>query len=641
MATNERRTLMRNLGLKLLEHAMVEVRDIEWGGKVAVLKDFSEPRLLWLGDPSSLEREYSEHFKFYESTGAQNPLTNYIQAVSGGASPWAYADARLRLEGMFAGPAGWPVLVYGFNQYGDQFYWKLMDGTARHFAPRVDRSTSTHDLRQLRSITPRDIPRDKRADFLWSYSYLLRQADDLDRVRAGDQMQKRLIAMGVRHPGGTYVVVAEPLVYRQRSVGGPISADSYLPLKNALKEIGTLIGKPDARAEDLVVKYRALHETPHGEAFYDQVMRAWNRMHSGEVVSCGCGHIEAAEHVTDARGGVTVCRACIEDEDYVLLEDLQQYDARGNAYEHDDGLFYSYSEPDPDEDYSDSGVRSYSADVRGYLSVDKTIKPSSYGEFLMGVELEVASTDWRGSAVDHTMRTLAPGYAILKNDGSLPEDRGFEIVTAPRGLKEHIRRFSEWEPHKDLRAWDEGCCGMHVHISSQAFTQATLGKFLELINSEENDGFIRAIAGRHPNRDTQAQDYCQRDGCTPGNPKKTLCDKCPDRYYMVNTTNITAAEALRLGLDGRHASGRPQNTIELRVFRASLKKSRLLAQIEFAHAAVMFCRWSSMRELNQKHFLKWLQGMAGIYPNLAKWFGVRGNTNVVEVTPKARAGAEV
>lgn len=651
MATNERRALLRHLGLKLLEHAAVEVREYPgpWSGpsKFAILRDFSEKRTIWMGDPDRIERDYSF---VREGESFRSEYRNYLSTEIGRPDVSAYADHKLRVEGMFASDlyGGSQVLIYEVDKYGAQFYWKLADGRATRHEVR-DRDHTVVDLRHMHQVKISEIRGPARPKFLWAYAHKLAHSDKYAVVNYADRVQQRLREAGYDPDIGAFRTPSTGYLYgiRQQAGVGTIRKGHYMDLRRQLKELGAMIASPETDTAAFVDQLATFVDTEPGYYFRDQMVSAWKRVHpDSELVQCSCGHLEVQAHVTEGRRSQTICRHCIESGRFRFLEDLQEYDQGG--YQHGDGLYYSYEDhvrDEDDDDYDEDddntpGVRGYSTDVRSYLRADDTIKPSIYGDFLMGIELEVVPSYDRYECVEHTMRNLAKGYAILKNDGSL-SDGGFEIVTAPRGLKEHIERFNNWKPHRELRAWDAGCCGMHVHMSSAAFTAGTLGKFLEFINSPNNDEFIRSIAGRHPRWDRQAEDYCQRDGCEPGNPKKTLQDKSPDRYHMVNTTNVTSREARRLGLDENHAVGRSQNTVEIRVFRASLKKARLLAQIEFAHAAVMFCRWSSMRELNQKHFLKWLKGMAGVYPNLAKWFGVRANTEVVEATPKVRAGADV
>jgi glutathione S-transferase len=110
------------------------------------------------------------------------------------------------------------------------------------------------------------------------------------------------------------------------------------------------------------------------------------------------------------------------------------------------------------------------------------------------------------------------------------------------------------------------------------------------------------------------------------------------RYYMVNTTCLRPSEADRLGV--HHVGERNFNTIELRVFRASLKKARLLAQIEFTHAAVMFCRVASMRDLNEQGFLTWLKSTDNRYPHLADWYGIRRRAGAKNAAPVAATTAD-
>ena len=341
-----------------------------------------------------------------------------------------------------------------------------------------------------------------------------------------------------------------------------------------------------------------------------------------DITYCDCGHFERDGDVHDVRND-TWCDSCFRD-DAVYVEDVSEYWPRDDAYwseTHD--AYYSYDRDDEDNEADPDSLMEYSTNVLDHLSKDLSIKSSPHGEFLMGIEFEMITNGRVSQAVSDVRNELGDNYCVCKYDGSL-EGGGLEIVTAPRGLPEHIKRFKGWTVHSDYRAWDRKCCGMHIHIDSKAFTQMTLGKFIMFINDRNNMEFVRKIAGRHPERDEQARSYAAaEDQEVLVNPSKAVKGKSYERYRMVNLQNLTTRESKRLGFGTRFDEGR-YDTVELRIFRASLKKERLLAQIEFTHAAVMFCRVASWRELNQSNFLKWLKGSAvGLYPHLSDWYGVR------------------
>ena len=325
------------------------------------------------------------------------------------------------------------------------------------------------------------------------------------------------------------------------------------------------------------------------------------------------------------------CQHCMQNDDIVVYaHDTDEHMLRDDAYYDDYRDQWLSCEPDSDDDYdrdpddnSDStdSLMSYSTNVLDHLNRDTSFISAPFGNFLLGVEFELVTRARTSDAVDDVRRQLGEEYCICKFDGSLP-DGGLEIVTAPRALDEHIERFSKWQVSSDYSAWKNGRCGMHVHIDSRAFTSLTLGKFIMLINTEANAEFIRKIAGRHPLMDAQARSYCRTESQSElTNPSKALKGKNTDRYTMVNIANLKRAEAKRLGVPS-YDSGR-YNTVELRIYRASLKKERLLAQLEFTHAAVMFCRVASMRDLDGVSFLKWLKTTDNRYPHLADWYGVR------------------
>ena len=359
------------------------------------------------------------------------------------------------------------------------------------------------------------------------------------------------------------------------------------------------------------------------------------------IVHCDCGHYEDEDNTHEVRND-TWCDSCFEDS-AVYCEDNGEHWPRDDAYysERED-CYYSYDrdeedDNDDDDDDSDQPIMSYSTNVISVLGKSSSVVSSHFGEFTMGVELEMTSGDNDTSSAAELVRTrLGDDYCIIKSDGSLPYN-GFEVVTSPQGLSVHIDKFKTWEIDPAYRAWNTGKCGMHVHIDSRAFTQLTLGKFLMFINSNGNVDFIRKIAGRHPSVDDQARSYCAAEHQSIlVNPKQAVKNKSGERYRMVNMMNLGAREALRLGLSMDNSYNGKYNTVELRIFRASLKKERLLAQIEFTHASVMFCRVASWRDLNGTSFVKWLKTVAGQYPALTKWYGVR---NVHTSTPTVIAPA--
>ena len=431
--------------------------------------------------------------------------------------------------------------------------------------------------------------------------------------------------------------------------GGVVQKNQYVRLRALLREAGEQIaqainGEPDV--DQFFDTVESLDSMGLIHLYGYRLVDRWNEHNSFDRLTIAeCGHLSHEDDTHTTYDG-EVCESCFEDH-YSYAQDTGEYHRTSRLYEHDNGDMYTYPEEDEDEDESAGGyVKNYTYNVTYDYGPDTKIKPTPYGEFLMGIELEVMPRSGeRREAARHTHESLCEGYAVLKNDGSLGSRRewadGFEIVTAPRGLAEHIRRFKAWEPHDELSSWDTGKCGMHVHISSQAFTAVTLGKFIEFINARDNSSMIKRIAGRVPESDNNASEYCEREGHVhKGNPKATLDGKSLSRYYMVNTGNLSIEENTRLQLHEDNAQ-KGINTIELRIFKGTLSKPRLLAQIEFAHAAVMFCRWTSMRELDEAHFLTWLRKSAGSYPNLSKWFGVRANKKEVDPAPKVRETADV
>jgi len=418
-----------------------------------------------------------------------------------------------------------------------------------------------------------------------------------------------------------------------------VSPGVYMRLRKHRKALAAAIAARDE--SDVFDRMQSMLDVFGGSNTYiiERAIEAVNDMDwvGDTICITECGHLSWGDDTSTVEGEQW-CQSCF-DEDAVYVRHRDEYMRRDNVYEHSDGDYYTYDEEDSDEDEDDdepTQLMGYSTNVLRHVTKDDSIKSSPFGNFLMGVELEMCSGS--RSTVDNAVRDvlsqLGDGYCVCKSDGSLPDD-GLEIVTAPRGLAEHINRFKQWNINPSYRAWNNNKCGMHVHIDARAFSQLTLGKFIMFINDENNKDFIRKIAGRHPAIDNQAQRYCAMDGQEQlANPKTAIKGKSNDRYYMVNLANLTSEGAVRLGLPDWKFSGR-YNTVELRIFRASLKKERLLAQLEFTHAAVMFVRAASYRELTGGAFVTWLKKYNVLYPHLAAWYGVapikKANPNATPV----------
>ena len=440
-------------------------------------------------------------------------------------------------------------------------------------------------------------------------------------------------AMGRRASAGRSGCIAEYKSYR-------LSAYDYRESRNFCKMMGQMIREAiqtdDAsHCEDVFMDNYDMSSGLHHKVFEGMQTVCNNKGLSLRNEVLYCDHIGEPDGRARSGGRMRYfCQHCMENDDVIVYaNDDDEYICRSDAYYDDYNDQWLAHEPDNDSDSdSDSdNLMSYSTNVLDHLAFDTSFTSAPFGNFLLGVEFELVTRGDMSDSVADVREELGEDYCICKNDGSLP-DGGFEIVTAPRSLDEHIKRFSKWNISSEYSAWKNGRCGMHVHIDSRAFTSLTLGKFIMLINTEANADFIRKIAGRHPLMDSQARTYCRTETQTElSNPSKALKGKSNDRYTMVNIANLKRVEAKRLGVP-TYDSGR-YNTVELRIYRASLKKERLLAQLEFTHAAVMFCRVASMRDLDGVSFLKWLKTTDNRYPHLADWYGVRRRPTAKNAEP--------
>jgi hypothetical protein len=263
---------------------------------------------------------------------------------------------------------------------------------------------------------------------------------------------------------------------------------------------------------------------------------------------------------------------------------------------------------DCEEDEDESLIHSYS------------YRPSPFffgeGKYHFGFELEVESRgNGRYDGAQIAQDSLG-AHAYLKEDGSLSD--GFEIVTHPHTLEKYHTDFN-WGVLNKLqshgyRSWNTRTCGLHVHVSRTAFgdgrdawsygipagarsqiilkKQAHELRFMKLIY--DNQRQVERISGRSDNNYATFQDK--------GNLVRKVKDgyQSSGRYSAINTENDA--------------------TIEVRVFKGSLRKERVLSALEFVHAAVEYTR--DIKVSSKNHALSWLKftgyisANSELYPNL-------------------------
>lgn len=160
----------------------------------------------------------------------------------------------------------------------------------------------------------------------------------------------------------------------------------------------------------------------------------------GQVVLADCGHISRADDITYVHRSLSNCSTmCIDcrGNDAVYCQDADEYYLETHAYRHSDDNWYTFEEERDEEEEEEETTHnghsmSYSADVLRYASADGSIHSSKYGDFTMGIELEMApGRASRYDAIEDVQQQLGRDYCIIKDDGSISAVNGFEVVTAP------------------------------------------------------------------------------------------------------------------------------------------------------------------------------------------------------------------
>jgi hypothetical protein len=225
--------------------------------------------------------------------------------------------------------------------------------------------------------------------------------------------------------------------------------------------------------------------------------------------------------------------------------------------------------------------------------------PDADRKVFMGFELEVESN---GSDYDgpEYINGILGDLVYFKEDGSLSD--GFEIVTHPMTLAYAHSMDWSWAKgmlDKGYRSWDTDSCGLHVHVDRRGF-DGRLHQYAFTLLLMRNKALSYLVAGR------QGNSYASFDK----DVRKEIPKQMKGQYH--NAQRYSAVNVL------------PTATLEVRMFKGSLKKERILAALEYVHSAVEYSRGSrsgvgAEEYLTAPAYVQWVRGRKDLYPNLLSY----------------------
>ena len=214
-------------------------------------------------------------------------------------------------------------------------------------------------------------------------------------------------------------------------------------------------------------------------------------------------------------------------------------------------------------DYEYTSIHDYSMKPR---PIFRGGNPSA-NQLVMGIELETADAD-DGDDVDNFSKNLDSyeryGYSFFygKEDCSL-DDFGVEIVSHPATLEFHKstdmwKRMLQEAKDAGLKSNDTNCCGIHIHVNKDYFTNEQINKLDAIVNRISRT--FRRFARRN------SRDYARY---SPDKQLEQLGRNDNGRYSALNINS---------------------RTIEFRIFKGNLKYESIMALFELVQGTCDFVK---------------------------------------------------
>ena len=289
-------------------------------------------------------------------------------------------------------------------------------------------------------------------------------------------------------------------------------------------------------------------------------------------VCAGCGRFISLErlHIHE-EGGLL----------YYFCDDCINRNGEENDEEDNDNSYEDEYEDEDDYEYEEEVINQYSFKPRPKFHLFPTEETTEERPLFLGVELEVDD-----GGEDHYYANLIleeghPGFLYAKRDGSLRN--GFEIVSHPATLAFHLieagwDRVLKKAVELDYTSHDNKRCGLHIHINKNFWgkkeEEQEIGELKLLIFFERFWDEIVRFSRRTP---SQIERYCSRYGTE--DIERAKRENGSNRYFALNFQN--------------------RYTIEIRIFRGTLRLDTFFATLEFVHYLCHFLKEKTPTELQQ------------------------------------------
>ena len=277
------------------------------------------------------------------------------------------------------------------------------------------------------------------------------------------------------------------------------------------------------------------------------------------------------------------------------------------------------------------GYNAYKRMTDKKTKLDQDVFKTSFGNYedtaeIIGFELEVENKASGRSTSDiandfiEKMDDKDENHVYLKSDSSL--SNGFEIVTHPKSYSAWMSSRDMIQPIFDLpkygvRSHDTQTCGLHFSLNRKAFSPIHLLKFSTFIYW--NPIFIKDISRRSwRNLVSWASVFSAHNYNTVGDLeiKSIMATKKSIERYLYDNTFFTKCGELFHPLYTKKALientrnirntaiNLPDDRVECRFFRGTLKKETFLMNLQFIHSLFEFTKQETFQNLSIFDFVK-------------------------------------